>query len=145
MFCACWPDSMAKAADYVRQLASAVEGAAIKPNEESGRRGGNYPFPGCETFYQTQVAVKGGLDRLAMFPGVRTRASSGGPEMFWLIDHHIRRRKVDVRLNTPALRLIRTCDNEVRGVVTGGTTASGGSRLAAASCWHAAGSNGTRR
>lgn len=122
-------EGMAKAADYVRQLASAVEGAAIKPNEESGRRGGNYPFPGWETFYQTQVAVKGGLDRLAMFPGVRTRASSGGPEMFWLIDHHIRRRKVDVRLNTPVLRLIRTCDNEVRGVVSGGT--NGERRIAA--------------
>jgi len=113
-------DGMAQAEAYVRQLASTVEGAGQKPNEESGKPGGNYPFPGWQTFYHTQVTVKGGLDRSKMFPGVRTRPSSGGPEMFWLIDHHVRRRGIDVRLKTAVLRLIRSPDNEVRGVVIGG-------------------------
>lgn len=113
-------DGMAQAEAYVRRLASTVEGAGLKPNEELGKPGGNYPFPGWQTFYHTQVTVKGGLDRSKMFPGVRTRPSSGGPEMFWLIDHHVRRRGIDVRLNTAVLRLIRSPDNEVRGVVIGG-------------------------
>src|SRR5215475_3640895 len=52
-------DGMAKAEDYVRRLTSTVEGAGIKPNQETGRHGGNYPFPGWQTFYHTQVTVKG--------------------------------------------------------------------------------------
>jgi hypothetical protein len=113
-------DGMAKADRYIDKLVSTVEGTARKPNENSGRQGGNYPFPGWQTFHHAQVVVEGGLDRTAMFPGVRTRPSSGGPEMFWLINQHIRRRGVDVRLNCPVLRLLRSAQNEVRGVVVDG-------------------------
>lgn len=112
-------DGMAKAEAYIDRLVSTVKGAARKANENSGRRGGNYPFPGWETFHHAQVVAEG-VDRGEMFPGVRTRPSSGGPEMFWLINQHIRRRGIEVRLNTPVLRLIRSGDNEVRGVVVGG-------------------------
>jgi succinate dehydrogenase/fumarate reductase flavoprotein subunit len=122
-------DGMTKTEAYIDRLLSTVKGAARKPNENSGRPGGNYPFPGWQTFHHAQVVVEGGLDRTAMYPGVRTRPSSGGPEMFWLINQHIQRRGVEVRLNTPVLRLIRSADNEVRGVVIG---ASGNERRVAA-------------
>jgi succinate dehydrogenase/fumarate reductase flavoprotein subunit len=113
-------DGMAKADKYIDKLISTIEGAARKPNENSGRQGGNYPFPGWQTFHHAQVVVEGGLDRAAMFPGVRTRPSSGGPEMFWVINQHIRRRDIEVRLSCPVLRLLRSPENEVRGVVVGG-------------------------
>jgi len=47
-----------------------------------GKRAGNYPFPGCETLYNIQVQVPENFDRAKRFPNVRTRPSSGGPEMF---------------------------------------------------------------
>jgi len=122
-------DGMTKAGPYIDHLLSTVKGAARKPNENSGKPGGNYPFPGWQTFHHAQVVVEDGLDRAAMFPGVRTRHSSGGPEMFWLINQHIQRRGIDVRLNTPVLRLLRSPDNEVRGLVVG--TPGGEKRIAA--------------
>ena len=42
--------------------------------------------------------------------------------MFWVIGKHIERREIRVELSTPVLRLIRTADNEVRGVVVAGPT-----------------------
>jgi succinate dehydrogenase/fumarate reductase flavoprotein subunit len=114
-------NGMAEAQDYVTRMISSVPGAVLKPTTHSGKRGGNYPFPGWETFHHVQVeTATGQLDRNAMFPGVRTRPSSGGPEMFWAIDHNVRRRGIDVRLETPIMRLIRSADNEVRGVVIKG-------------------------
>lgn len=113
-------DGMAEAEAYVRNLVASIDGAEIKPTQHSGKRGGNYPFPGWETFYHTQVVMEQGFDRLAMFPGVRTRPSSGGPELFWVINQHIRRREIEVRLETPVVRLVRSADNEVLGLVVGG-------------------------
>ena len=113
-------DGMAEAEDYVRNLVASIDGAGIKPNKESGRPGGNYPFPGWETFHHTQVVMEKGFDRRDLFPGVRTRPSSGGPEMFWVIDQHIKRRNIEVRLETPVVRLIRDGKNEVRGLVIRG-------------------------
>jgi succinate dehydrogenase/fumarate reductase flavoprotein subunit len=112
-------DGMASAEAYVKDLASRVEGAAVKPTEFSGKRGGNYPFPGWQTFYHTQIEVPGGFDRAKHFPQVRTRPSSGGPEMFWVIDTILSELGVTIELNTPITRLIRSADNEVRGVVIG--------------------------
>jgi succinate dehydrogenase/fumarate reductase flavoprotein subunit len=113
-------DGMAKAESDVKKLVASVEGATVKPTEFSGKRGGNYPFPGWETFYHTQVDDPPDLDRRRDFPNVRTRPSSGGPGMFWVIEKNVRRRGIAVRLNTPALKLIRGPENDVRGVVLGG-------------------------
>jgi succinate dehydrogenase/fumarate reductase flavoprotein subunit len=113
-------DGMACAESYVEKLVSRVDGAAVKPTEFSGKRGGNYPFPGWQTFYHTQVEIPGGFDRAKHFPKVRTRPSSGGPEMFWVIDTILKSLDVSVELNAPVKRLIRSANNEVRGVVIGG-------------------------
>lgn len=111
---------MVEAEAYVESLVSEVEGAALKPTEFAGKPGGNYAFPGWQTFYHTQVEVPAGLDRTKHFPNVRTRPSSGGPEMFWVLSTHINRRSIDIRLNTPITRLLHGPNNEVRGVVTHG-------------------------
>jgi succinate dehydrogenase/fumarate reductase flavoprotein subunit len=113
-------DGMVNAKAYVEQLVACVEGAALKPTEFSGKGGGNYPYPGWQTFYHTQVDVPPTFDRAKHFPKVRTRPSSGGPGMFWVIDTNVRNRGIDVRVSAPVKRLIRTASNEVRGVVIGG-------------------------
>jgi succinate dehydrogenase/fumarate reductase flavoprotein subunit len=120
---------MAEAEHYVRRLVSTVPDASLKPTEFSGKRGGNYPFPGWQTFYHTQVVADGAVDRQAMFPGVRTRPSSGGPEMFWVISENVKRRGIEVRLETPIVRLVRSPEGEVRGVVV--KTPNGERRIAA--------------
>jgi succinate dehydrogenase/fumarate reductase flavoprotein subunit len=110
-------EGMAGAEAYVAALAGAVPGAIMKPRDLSSRHGGNYPFPGWETFYSAQVEVSPKFDRAKLFPMVRTRPSSGGPELFWLIDRHVEKRGIRIELNTPVVRLIRSADNEVYGVV----------------------------
>lgn len=122
-------EGMVDAEAYVEGLITAVDGALLKATEFAGKRGGNYPFPGWETFYHTQIEVPPDFDRLEHFPNVRTRPSSGGPGMFWVLDANIKRRDIDVRVNTPVTRLIRAADNELRGVVL--DTPDGEQRVAA--------------
>jgi succinate dehydrogenase/fumarate reductase flavoprotein subunit len=110
-------EGMADAEAYVRKLAESVPGAMMKPRDRSGKHGGNYPFPGWQTFYSAQVEVFPKLDRAKIFPMVRTRPNSGGPELFWLIDRHVKQRSIRLELNAPVVRLIRSPQNEVRGVV----------------------------
>jgi succinate dehydrogenase/fumarate reductase flavoprotein subunit len=113
-------DGMTTAEAYVRKLVEGVEGAAVKCTKFSGKRGGNYPFPGWQTFYHTQVEDPPGFDRRKVFPMLRTRPGSGGPGLFFVIDSQIKKRGICVVLNAPVVRLIRAPDNEVRGVVIGG-------------------------
>lgn len=122
-------DGMAKAEDYVKGLIEDVDGAELKATEFAGKRGGNYPFPGWETFYHTQIEVPPDFNRLEHFPNVRTRPSSGGPGMFWVLNTNIERRNIEVRVGTPVRRLIRTPDNELHGVVL--ETSEGLKRVAA--------------
>jgi succinate dehydrogenase/fumarate reductase flavoprotein subunit len=122
-------DGMANAEAYVQDLAASVDGTSVKTTEFSGRAGGNYSFPGWKTFFTAQIEVPPTFDRQKLFPSVRTRPSSGGPGLFWVIDTHIQRLGIPVRLNTPVHSLIRSADNEIRGVVIGGS--SGTRRIAA--------------
>lgn len=43
----------------------------------------------------------------ALYPNVRTRPSSGGRDLFWVLDRNVETRGIEVRLNTPARELIR--------------------------------------
>jgi succinate dehydrogenase/fumarate reductase flavoprotein subunit len=122
-------DGMTVAEDYIKRLLARVDGAALKPQEMMGKRAGNYPFAGVDSFYNLQVQLAKGYDRAQLFPQVRTRPGSGGPEMFWVINDNIRQRGIAVRKSTPVLRLIRSAANEVRGVVIG---VDGGERRIAA-------------
>ena len=65
--------------------------------------------------------------------------------MFWVIDKNIRRRGIEVRLNTPVMKLIRGPENGVRGVVLGGDGEGSGSRRGARWSSPAAASKRTRR
>ena len=109
-------EGMTQAEEYVKKLVAVVDGVSIKDTEFSGKRGGNYPFPGWETFYHTQVEVPESFDRLKYFPHVRTRPSSGGPGMFWVLDHNIKSRDITVKLSSPVKNLVRNNEGEVCGL-----------------------------
>jgi succinate dehydrogenase/fumarate reductase flavoprotein subunit len=64
-----------------------------------------------------------------MYPNVRTKPSSGAPAMFFVIDANLERLGVEVRLACPVQRLIRSPENEIRGIVA--ATARGERRIAA--------------
>ncbi|HEY3643365.1 MAG TPA: FAD-binding protein [Xanthobacteraceae bacterium] len=120
-------DGMVAAESYVRWLTASVPGATLKAMAD--KKGGNYPFPGWQTFYSAQVQAPARVDLSSMFPNVRTKPSSGAPAMFWVIDSNLRRLGVDVRVQTPVKRLIRSPKNEILGLVAG--TTRGERRIAA--------------
>jgi succinate dehydrogenase/fumarate reductase flavoprotein subunit len=120
-------EGMVSTESYVKWLVSSVPGATLKPMAD--KKGGNYPFPGWQTFYSAQVQASSAVDLGAMFPNVRTKPSSGAPAMFWVIDSNLRRLGVDARVHTPVKRLIRSATNEILGIVIG--TQRGDRRIAA--------------
>ena len=120
-------EGMASAQSYLEWLVSMVPGARLK--QMADKKGGNYPFPGWQTFYSAQVEAPQGVDLAARYPNVRTKPSSGAPAMFYVIDAHLERLGVEVRVGAPVARLIRTARNEIRGIVT--VTARGERRIAA--------------
>jgi succinate dehydrogenase/fumarate reductase flavoprotein subunit len=120
-------DGMGSAESYLNWLVSTVPGASLKPMAD--KKGGNYPYPGWRTFYSAQVQAPREVDLAALFPSVRTKPSSGAPAMFYVMNANLERLGVEVRLGTPVARLLRSPENEIRGVVV--RTARGERRIAA--------------
>ncbi len=104
-------DGFADAEAYVRQLAEGT-GAVISTRE----KGGNYPFPGVNTFYHTNIDDLPGLDE-SYYPHVCARPSANGWRLFKVLEDNVTRRKnIQVRLEMPAKRLIANEKKEVMGV-----------------------------
>ncbi|MBI2316921.1 MAG: FAD-binding protein, partial [Betaproteobacteria bacterium] len=117
---------------YVRELAKASGAVVSTSIEDNARRvesatpynheqrpvrrvGGNYPFPGTETFYHTTVNEVPGFEAREHYPWAN--GAPGGPKLFKVLHDNLLAQKVEVRLGTAALRLIaepRT--REVKGV-----------------------------
>ncbi len=110
----------------VRELAR-VNGArvitSVEENDERAKAGdpfrrqirGNYPLPGTETFYHTSVVDVPGLDSRKAYPWAN--GAPNGPKLFKVVHDNVVKRGIDVRLGTPALRLIADpATREVRGV-----------------------------
>jgi succinate dehydrogenase/fumarate reductase flavoprotein subunit len=95
---------------YVRKLAEPL-GAEFLIRD----RGGNYPLPGEDSFYYTQITSVPNFDAAQRFPQVKGRP--GGPMVFYVLQKNVEERGIDVRLGTPVRDLIRGPDREVRGVV----------------------------
>lgn len=109
---------MTEQEDYVRELAK-INGAEIATTKESGKTGANYPFPGFNTFYQTTVRTVPNFSARAAYPWAN--GAPGGPMLFKILDDNIAASKVEIRMNTRAIRLISNgIDKEVLGVVTEG-------------------------
>lgn len=108
-------DGMVELEDYFRQL-GAVSGATISTTEEVGK-GGNYPFPGTETFYHTCIDAIPNFDARAAFPWAHSVV--GGARTFKVVSDNVNRRNVEVWMKTAAVRLISRDigeSNEVLGV-----------------------------
>ncbi|MCC6775995.1 MAG: FAD-dependent oxidoreductase [Hyphomicrobiales bacterium] len=106
---------MTEQEDYVRDLAK-VNGAEIATTKESGKTGANYPFPGFDTFYQTTVRTVPNFLAKAVYPWAN--GAPGGPMLFKILDDNLAAQRVEIRLNTKALRLITAnTSKEVIGIV----------------------------
>jgi succinate dehydrogenase/fumarate reductase flavoprotein subunit len=119
-------DGMCEIESYVRELGKinhAVIATSVEENrlrEKSGdpyRRQirGNYPLPGTDTFYHTTVIDVPGFDARKHYPWAN--GAPGGPRLFKIVHDNLVRQGVEIRLATPALRLIADLDTRaVRGV-----------------------------
>lgn len=103
-------DGMTELEAYVKKLAAPL-GAEFMIRD----RGGNYPLPGEDSFYYTQITGIPNFDAAQVYPQVKGRPA--GPMVFYVLQKNIEERGIAVRLGTPVRDLIRTADREVNGVV----------------------------
>lgn len=108
-------DGMEGARDYVKGLAGQV-GATLMESVSAAKRGGNYPFPGWETFYSVKIDDLPGFDRASVYPQVRCRASFMGPKLFRVVQLNVEQRAIEARLSTSARRLIADDAGRVIGI-----------------------------
>ena len=111
---------------YVRELGRINNAVIVNSVEENALREksgdpyrrqirANYPLPGTDTFYHTTVLDVPGFDARATYPWAN--GAPGGPKLFKIVHDHLVKAGVEIRLATPALRLIADpVSGEVRGV-----------------------------
>jgi succinate dehydrogenase/fumarate reductase flavoprotein subunit len=104
---------MSEVEAYFRELASVCE-AEIFIRE----RGGNYPLPGMEAFYYTQVEKIPNFDAGQIYPNVRGRP--GGPMVFKILQDNVARLPIEVRLSTAAKSIIAGVNRQALGLVVAG-------------------------
>ncbi|HUZ72428.1 MAG TPA: FAD-dependent oxidoreductase [Stellaceae bacterium] len=113
-------DGMVEVDGYIRKLAAAIDAEVTehKAVDAGGKGGGNYPFPGWETFDNAHIESIPNFDPMAAYPQIYLRSpTSRGPLLFRMVEHHVRERRIDVRLNSPVARLVTGKGNAVCGVV----------------------------
>ena len=104
---------MSEVEAYFRDLASICD-AEIFVRE----RGGNYPLPGVDAFYYTQVEKIPNFDASQSYPNVRGRP--GGPMVFKILQDNIDRLPIEIRLSTAAKSVITDATKQVLGLVIEG-------------------------
>ncbi|HUZ72797.1 MAG TPA: FAD-dependent oxidoreductase [Stellaceae bacterium] len=113
-------DGMTEIDAYIRKLAAAIDAQVTEHTgvDAGGKGGGNYPFPGWETFDNNHIEGIPNFDPMAAYPQIYLRSpTSRGPLLFRLVEHHVRERRIDVRLNSPVARLVTGPGNVVYGAV----------------------------
>src|SRR5688572_13733048 len=114
---------MVELPEYMERLV-AVNGAQMIGIGRT--REGNYPFPGTGTLQFIDIESVPGFDATQSYPHAivnRSRSkSSSGANLFKVLQDNLERRPIDVRLATPAKRLV----TDGRGAVTGVVVESGG-------------------
>ncbi len=105
-------DGMTGVEAEIRALAS-VSGATVTTRNN----GGNYPFPGYATFYDTNIVeLPDHSDARKLYPHFRGGRSGNGWRVFRVLQENIARRDIEVRCAFAAERLITNGDREAIGV-----------------------------
>lgn len=123
-------DEMTGLMPYFERLA-AINGARLSLKE----RPANYPFPGYETFRFIEVDEIPGFDARATYP--HAHALRAGPNVFKVVEDNVRARDIEVRMSTPAARLLRDADGSIAGLQVegpGGTRRIGAARGVILAC-----------
>ncbi len=119
-------DGMCEIESYVRELGKINRAQIVTSVEENKLREksgdpfrrqirGNYALTGTDTFYHTTVLDVPGFDARKEYPWAN--GAPGGPKLFKIVHDHLNKQGVEIRLATPALRLIADpATREVRGV-----------------------------
>jgi len=94
-------DGMCEMEGYVRELAT-VSGAVVTTTEDYGK-GANYPLKGYKSFYHTNIELPN-FNAREVYPWAQ--GAPGGPVTFKVVEDNLKRRNVEVMLETEALRLI---------------------------------------
>ena len=116
-------EGMAEMPSFVGGLAKAVGAVAV-----TRTAGGNYPFPGSDSFGFVNVEEVPEFEPARDFPDVR--GSPAGARLFKVVLENVRARGITVRMESAAERLVLQ-DGRVAGVrVAGETIAAGGVVLA---------------
>lgn len=103
-------DGMVDIEAYVAELAQRC-GARTKRVE----RPGSYPFPGHDELFFLEIGeMPADFDSAAAYPAVR--ALRGGPKTFNVVHRNVLQRGIDLRLATPAQRLITGAQGRVEGI-----------------------------
>jgi succinate dehydrogenase/fumarate reductase flavoprotein subunit len=109
---------MVEMPDYVRELAQA-DGARVEVRPAAG----NYPFPGCDALGYAEVDAIPGFPAPGVAPEdgyLAARPMRPGCFLFRMladnVDRFVAAGRIDVRLATSALRLLRDGDGGIRGV-----------------------------
>lgn len=102
---------MADVETEVRRLAC-LSGAEIQTREN----GGNYPFPCCDTFYDTNIVRVPSSDSAgALYPHLVGSDSANGWRVFKVLQDNIARRTIETRCAFAAVRLMVDGKREVTG------------------------------
>lgn len=104
---------MASVEVYFRDLAKICDAQILLRD-----RGGNYPLPGVDAFYYTQVEAVSNFDASQTYPNVRGRP--GGPMVFKILQDNVALLPIEVRLSTAAKSVITDADRQVLGLVIDG-------------------------
>lgn len=103
-------DGMAEVADYIKAI-----GAFCDAEVSTAKVLGNYPLPGFESLGYCEVtrvpALEGGGSYHAM------SSISNGTRLFSLLEMHVNRAGVEVRMNAPVSRLLRDDQGRVSGLL----------------------------
>ncbi len=103
-------DGMARVESEVRALA-ATSDAEIMTRDN----GGNYPFPGSATFYDTNIVrVPGSDSPESLYPNLVGSGSANGWRVFKVLQDNIARRDITVRCGLPARRLVASATTASR-------------------------------
>ena len=103
-------DEMMLLDDYLEELCKVNNARTITIEG----RGANYPFTGFDQMKFVEVDDIPGVDVIKVYPHARSHRN--GTKLFKVVHDNVNSRGIEVRLNTPALRLITQNTNEVKGL-----------------------------